>query len=350
MGGTLRGLFIISVTFQSVRMYGDTLSEFRKRAVNDVVKPIVLVAGICDNGLSRLLIARLLEASLPAAVLTLSALVRVIYLAVTHRPVIIPHSAPADVLAGAMNTLTLSLYLLPITVLFIVAYSISHAAIVYAVGCITQGVEVTAGSAYLAVQGRWLRWTGIAMRQFWTFFWPMLIAIVLLTVSFAVRGLRGNVIAAGLGVLIFGALAGLGFVYGMINFIRAALAVPAALQEQLGVNASMRRARALVAGRKWRILLALLLVYALQMVASGIQIPLVLLATMTHGGQQILLQTIQIAVQFITAALVAPIASIALCLLYIDERVRREGYDIELLMRQNFTAVSSHSVTATPVE
>ena len=110
--------------------------------------------------------------------------------------------------------------------------------------------------------------------------------------------------------------------------------MPAAVQEQLGVNAAMRRSRALVSGRKGRIFLALLLVYVLQMVAGVIQLPLVFLALRMHGAQQVLLQTIQLLVQFVATTLVSPIASIALCLFYVDERVRREGYDIEHMMQR----------------
>ena len=51
-----------------------------------------------------------------------------------------------------------------------------------------------------------------------------------------------------------------------------------------------------------------------------------------------MLEAIELLVQFAATTLVAPIASIALCLFYIDERVRREGYDIELMMQRSFAA------------
>lgn len=35
---------------------------------------------------------------------------------------------------------------------------------------------------------------------------------------------------------------------------------------------------------------------------------------------------------FITTSLLGPVGAIALCLFYIDERVRKEGFDVELLM------------------
>ncbi len=274
--------------------------------------------------------------TLPAAVLTLSALIRLLYITATHRPLPTLRGTPADALASVVGDARLSLYLLPVTFLFVVAYSVSHAAVVHAVAAITEGDAVTVESAYRAVRSRWLRWTGIAVRQFWAFFWPILISLVLLGFPLAFSRVRNNTLAVGALFLAFGIVAGAAFVFGVLNLLRVALAVPAGVQEGLGVSASVRRSRALVAGRKGRIFLLLLLVYALQLVASGVQVPLLLLAAMAHGGQQVVLQIIQVTVQFVATALVTPIASIALYLFYVDERVRREGYDIERLMHGNF--------------
>ncbi len=275
--------------------------------------------------------------TLPAAVMTLSAMVRLIYFAATHRPIsVVPGASPDVTLAALSNMLTLQLYFLPATVLFILAYGLSHAAIVHAVANMAQGLAVDAKAAYRAVLPHWLRWAGIALRQFWTFLWPFLVPLALLGAAFAVPAVRNNTLAAGLALLFFGVLMSGGAVLSIINILRLSLAVPAGVQENLGVNAAVRRSRFLAAGRKGRILLALLMVYALQLVAGGIQIPLVLLATTTRGAEQIVLQAIELAVQFVVTALVTPIASIALCLFYIDERVRREGFDIELLMHRSF--------------
>ncbi len=291
--------------------------------------------------------------ALPAAIVTLSSVARMIYLAVNHRSSTVLPGAPPNVLADAVNNLAAAqIYFLPATILFVLAYGVSHAAIVDAVGRITQATPVSAGSAYRAVTPHWLRWAGIAMRQFWSFFWPLLPPLLLLGVSLAIPSVRNNAVAAGLIFLAFGVLMGGGFVFGIINLLRVTLAIPAGVQENFGVNAAIRRSRMLVAGRKGRIFLALLLVYALQLVAGGVQAPLVLLALTTHGGQQTMLQAIELIVQFVTTALVGPVASIALCLFYIDERVRREGFDIELLMRRTFTvppATPPASAAASPL-
>ena len=139
-----------------------------------------------------------------------------------------------------------------------------------------------------------------------------------------------------LGVLLFPAT----FVFGVINLLRNALGMPAGVEEDLGVNAAMRRSKMLASGRKGRIFLSLLLVYALQIVAGGLQLPFVLIAATTRGAEHVILQAAQLLISFVAPALGTPIAAIALTLLYVDERVRREGYDIELLMQHGFAPES----------
>ena len=272
----------------------------------------------------------------PAVAITLTSMLRLIYLAVTHRVIgIAPGTVGSpDAVAAMMGSLVLlQAYFLPATLLFLVVYGVSHAATVDAVSHIAQGEPTGMGSAYRNVRGRWLRWTGIVFRQMWSSMWPGLAALSVGLLAF-VPAIRGNQIVLGFLILAVLLLVMVCGVLGVINYLRMALATPAAVQENLGVNAAVRRSRALVAGRKGRIFLALLLVYALQMVAGAIQLPLILLATKARGAEHILLQAIQLVVGFVATTLVAPVASIALCLLYIDERVRREGYDIEVLMRR----------------
>ena len=129
-----------------------------------------------------------------------------------------------------------------------------------------------------------------------------------------------------------------------MNFLRNALATTAGVSEDLGVNAALRRSTELAAGRKGRIFLALLLVYVLQMVAGGIQIPFVLMASATRGAQHVLLLAIVLIVGFVATTLVTPVASIALCLIYVDERVRREGYDIEVLMQRSLVPAANDAL------
>ncbi len=277
---------------------------------------------------------------LPAATVAATTAARMIYVAMTHRNATVSPGAGPDAIAQAMNNLLITQgYFLPATVLFVIAYGLSHAATVYAVGRLTRGLESTAVEAYRATRGRWLRWTGIALRQFWSVVWPMLPVAFVLT--FAIAFARGNTVVVGIISLLFVTLLPAAFVFGIINLLRNALGMPAGVEENLGVNAAMRRSKMLVAGRKGRIFLSLLMVYALQIVAGGLQLPFVLIAATSRGAEHVILQAAQLLISFVATALVTPIASIALTLLYVNERVRREGYDIELMMEYGFASGQS---------
>lgn len=274
---------------------------------------------------------------LPAATVTATTAARIIYVSLTHRVDTISPTAGPEAIARALNTtLSMQVYFLPATVFFVIAYGLSHAAAVHAVGHLTRGLEATAAEAYRATRGRWLRWTGIAFRLFWSVLWPVLPVAMLIGIALAVPGVNRNTIVLGALALVSVFLLPAALVLGVINLLRNALGMPAGVEEDLRVNAAMRRSKVLVAGRKGRIFLSLLLVYALQTVAGGLQLPFVLIAATTRGAEHIVLQAAQLIISFVATALVTPIASIALTLLYVDERVRREGYDIELMMQRGF--------------
>ena len=281
---------------------------------------------------------------LPAGMLLLSSSIRLIFLATTNRTNVLrpmPGQLPMNSMMSSM--LLLQAYTLPATILFLVAYGISHAATVDAVNRIAEGSETAVRAAFDAVRGRWLRWCGIVLRQFWSAMWPMLPGIVGIFVTvgiLAVPRFKSNPVLIGSLFALAWALLIAGVVFGVLNYVRNTLAVAASVSENLGVGASMRRSKMLVAGRKGRIFLALLLLYALQMVVAAVQVPLLFAAMSLRGGAFIAVQAVVLLVQFVAVALVSPVSSIAFTLFYIDERVRREGFDIELLMRRTLPAAA----------
>lgn len=152
--------------------------------------------------------------------------------------------------------------------------------------------------------------------------------------GFGVKNLNGLV-----ALLVFFALGGL--VYGIVAYIRNSLAIPAAVMEDLEVARAMRRSKQLVAGRKGRIFLLLLLLFALYCVAGALQFPFALLLLHSRSAEHIVGQFISLLVAFLCSSLIAPAGSIALCLFYIDERVRREAFDIEFLMNKTLMGAGS---------
>jgi membrane-anchored glycerophosphoryl diester phosphodiesterase (GDPDase) len=135
-------------------------------------------------------------------------------------------------------------------------------------------------------------------------------------------------------------------VYGVVAYIRNSLAVPASVMEGLQVRGAMRRSKQLVAGRKGRIFLLLLLLFALYCVAGALQFPFALLLLHSRSAEHIVGQFISLLVAFLCSSLIGPVASIALCLFYIDERVRKEAFDIEFLMSKTSPGAGSADATA----
>jgi hypothetical protein len=265
-------------------------------------------------------------ASIAAGVSVLASVSRLTYLHLRGVAVTSPKAALAGVGFSIVGA-----------ILYFAAYSVTHAATVSAVSSIYLGYPTSIGQAYDAVKGHWARYCLIALWQSWSAGW---IFVLMISPVAAIAGL-GLKNLVGLTVsLVFLALGSL--VYGVIAYIRNSLAIPAAVMENLEVRRAMKRSKQLVAGRKIRIFLLLLLLLALYCVAGTLQIPFAFLLLHSRSAELIIGQFISLLVAFLCSCLIGPVASIALCLFYIDERVRREAFDIEFLM-------SNTSIGASPV-
>jgi len=222
---------------------------------------------------------------------------------------------------------------------YLIAYSLTLAATTSAVNALYLGEPTSLGIALRTARRLWLRCIGITFWQGWSAAWAFLLLIPI----FLIPGVRGSG-AVGVGlVTLLGILAG--SVYGVIAYLRNSLAVPAEVVEDLGVRAAMRRSKNLATGRIFRIFLLFLLMYALSLVTAIITVPIAIILAKNPAAEHLVLQGIILAVNFMSTSLVGPIAAIGLCLFYFDERVRREGFDIEMLLKD----ASISSPPAAPV-
>ena len=260
--------------------------------------------------------------------------VAVLHLVYTYFSGTAPTSPSYALVAAGFSFLQVGLYL--------IAYGLTLAATTTAVNAIYLGEPTSMSSALSTARRLWLRCLGVAFWQGWSAAWAfMLLAIPV--VLMLVPGLAGTSTAIlGSVVLVLGMLACA--VYGVIAYLRNSLAIPAAVIEDLGVRAAMRRSKNLATGRIGRIFLLLLLVYALSLVAAVIQIPMVFTLARSPQTQHYALQAITLAVSFVSTSVVGPVAAIGFCLFYFDERVRREGFDIEMLLRGVSAAPPTPSV------
>ena len=181
--------------------------------------------------------------------------------------------------------------------------------------------------ALRAALPRVLRYIGIELWKSWSLIWS---SVLVLSLGFGLIAFRQRVVG---GLFLFLALPAI--VYGVVAYLRNSLAVPASVIENLPVRAAMRRSKALVSGRKWRIFLLYLLLVLLYFIAFAVQSPvLVYLAKAQAPVQHVVATALMLALSFVVALLISPVASIALCLFYFDERVRREAIDIDFLLRR----------------
>jgi len=145
----------------------------------------------------------------------------------------------------------------------------------------------------------------------------------------------GAIMAAGLGMLILAPLFMLALVYGVWMSLRYSLAVPACVVEDLPAAGAIKRSIDLSQGSRGRIFVLGLLVYAVRMLLGILfGFPLIALAV-KHPGQTLPLGwlTLQQIGVFVSSTLIGPIYSTGLTLFYYDQRIRKEGFDIEWMMQ-----------------
>lgn len=135
-------------------------------------------------------------------------------------------------------------------------------------------------------------------------------------------------------------------VYALFMGLRYSLSVPACVVEDLKARQAMRRSIELSKGARGRIFLLGLLVVAIQLGLGLITQLFFIVATLKHHGDlPALVRLLQQLVAFFTNTFVGPIYATGFTLFYYDQRVRKEGYDIERMMDAAGLAQLSHGET-----
>src|SRR5665213_2151034 len=107
---------------------------------------------------------------------------------------------------------------------------------------------------------------------------------------------------------------------------------PRKVVEGLGVRKSMRRSKTLAAGAKGRIFVLFLIIWALFLVAGVVAVPIALVMGITPAAPHVVAEVSLLLIGFASRTLVSPVFSIGTCLIYFDQRVRREAFDLEFLL------------------
>jgi hypothetical protein len=212
---------------------------------------------------------------------------------VTAAPAAMP--SLTGIMAGAMIGML-------VLVVSMVAYLLSQGGTVFAVSEIYLGRSITIAESFRRVSGELLSLFGVVM-------------------------LNGLATLAGFICLI---------IPGVYILCRLIVCVPAALMENIGARDSLERSFELTRDNAGRAFVILLLYFAVAFAAAGLfawpfLIIMVVVAQKNPSQMIIWLQLMQVG-SFVANVLVTPILTIASAILYYDLRVRKEAFDIQLMM------------------
>lgn len=144
----------------------------------------------------------------------------------------------------------------------------------------------------------------------------------------------GSIATLGILMLVFCLLIAAWIAYAIFMGLRYSLAIPCAVVEDLKARPALRRSIALTKDSRGRIFVLALLIIAIQVgLALIVQGPFIFVALKNHFVMPVWAQVLQQLVGFATNSFIGPMYATGLTLFYYDQRIRKEGFDIERMMR-----------------
>jgi hypothetical protein len=261
-----------------------------------------------------------------------------------------PMANPAAIALFAL----LALIAVPI---YVAAAVFSYAGLMQAAASTHRGEKITIRGALKSVRPWFWRYLWCIVLQFVvTILGPGALAggVVGALIFVEFRAGIGTTTIAALGIVMFFVVAAaLGSVVWLA--LGYSMGLPVCVLEEKPAWESLQRAWKLSQGTRGRIFVMLLLVIALAIAASMLTaiptlIIVAVIAAMGNGAAYssaaiVIAEIVRVVADFVLQVLLAPISSIAIVLFYYDQRVRKEGFDIEWMMQQ---AGLAQPVSATP--
>jgi hypothetical protein len=230
--------------------------------------------------------------------------------------------------------------IIPVTV---VAAGVAVAANNRAVAWVNLGQPATIRGAYKSI-----------LPRMWTFVWLVFLVLVIIyapvlliygCMAFVLWKFGafnvGNtqhpapqaVAVLGAAFVVFLLLMVLWLIYAILMGLRYSLAVPACVVESLKARKAMRRSIDLSKGSRGRIFLLALMILIIEIGLVGISQGFFIVAAFkNHMALPVWAQILQQVVGFVTNSFIGPMYATGLTLFYYDQRIRKEGYDIEWMM------------------
>jgi hypothetical protein len=217
----------------------------------------------------------------------------------------------------------------------LLAISVVFAAMTRATIALHLGEPVGVAQAYRAVWPEWFRYVRLSICVGFLSAWPFLVVLgtFLGFLTLRVGASRGPQVSSTL------AFTGAEFFIAAPICVwllcRYSLSNAACVDEGTTVWKSIQRSVTLSKGLRGHIFLLLLLVYIIQgIVGIIIAAPVFVSLIRAHGHIPTGVVIYELLAGFVVNCVVSPIYAIGLTVLYLDARIRKEGYDIELKMRQ----------------
>ena len=219
---------------------------------------------------------------------------------------------------------------------YMIGHALASAATVYAVSKLHLGEAVTIRECYRKTLPRFFT----VLRIAWNIYLRFIVATVLSYVAcvmvvfgwieltgFSRGALVTIAVILGLGT----GLAGLFWILSI--YAKYCLAVPACLVENLPARPALRRSRFLAKGSIRRIILIYVLMILLGFALSVVfWLPGEFYVSWFRGRSFITAVLLRSLGSFFAGALAGPIATIAVALVYYDQRIRKEAFDLEWMM------------------
>jgi hypothetical protein len=260
-----------------------------------------------------------------------------VYMSTIPLPSQNPHSpqAAAQSAAFAMRAGLASLLIL---IPYYIAYAMALGATTYALSEVYLGRTVTIRESYRVVRHRVGRLLNVIFSILLRSIGILVLAVFLFAIM--VGGMAPMPRSMAWVTVIVGVVAFFGFILGgilmVIFLVRYSVAVPALVLEKLSARQALKRSVALTKGYLWRLLLVAFLMTIIRTVLVMLcQAPFSVAAILitVKGARPGLWLTIpSLLVGGVAAAAVAPLLMISFAIAYYDLRVRKEGFDLQLMM------------------
>ena len=140
-------------------------------------------------------------------------------------------------------------------------------------------------------------------------------------------------------------------IYTVLMNLRYSLAIPASVVEDMKARKAIRRSIDLAKGSWGRIFLLMLLIGVIKVGLVAMTQVFVFVAAFKHPGQPLgpLAQSLSQIIAFFTTSFLGPIWATGITLFYYDQRIRKEGFDIEWMMQAAGLTLPEPTPPAEPI-